>query len=302
MDRLKHKAWRLLGPRLGVLHQYTPRPLLQITDKENWEAFDIDAAPRVSLVTPSFRQGHYLGETIRSVLGQNYHNLEYFIEDGGSDDNTLEVLKTYESQLSGWISEPDKGQSHAINKGFKRTSGDLMGWLNSDDLLLPGAIETVVRYFADHPEVDVVYGNRIIVDENGFEIGRWIMPGHDSSILSWADYVPQETLFWRREIWEKVGGQIDESFRFAMDWDLLVRFRDAGAKFAHIPRFMGAFRIHQQQKTSAEISEIGFQEMNRIRQRIHGHVPTQQQIHKAMVPFLLKHIWVDLKWRIFRGA
>ena len=173
-----------------------------------------------------------------------------------------------------------------------------MAWLNSDDLLLPGALAVVADYFNLHPDVDVVYGNRLLIDENDMEIGRWIMPGHDSDVLSWVDYIPQETLFWRRSIWDKAGGQIDESFKFAMDWDLLVRLRDAGAKFAHIPRFLGAFRVHEQQKTSAAMNETGLQEMDRIHKRLHARVPHEIEIQKATLPFLRRHILADMLFRI----
>ena len=130
------------------------------------------------------------------------------------------------------------------------------------------------------------------------EIGRWILPGHDGEVLSWADYIPQETMFWRRSIWDKAGGHVDESFRFAMDWDLLVRFRESGAKFAHIPHFLGAFRIHEQQKTSAAISEIGYQEMNRIRERVLGRVPSRKEIRTKVTAFILKHVAADVAYRI----
>jgi glycosyltransferase involved in cell wall biosynthesis len=232
------------------------------------------------------------------VFNQQYPSLEYFVQDGGSKDSTVEVLKQFQHALTGWESEKDSGQSEALNKGFLKTTGEIMGWLNSDDLLLPGALQTVANYFQKYPNIDVVYGDRLLIDESDMEIGRWIMPSHDSEVLSWVDYVPQETLFWRRSIWERVGGRIDESFRFAMDWDLLTRFRDAGANFAHIPRFLGAFRIHEHQKTSAEINELGQIEMGRIRSRLLGRVPTQQELRKAIAPFLLRHIFVDLKYRV----
>jgi len=173
-----------------------------------------------------------------------------------------------------------------------------MAWLNSDDILLPGTLGYVADYFNRHPEIDVIYGHRILIDENDKQIGRWIVPRHDDKVLSWADYVPQETMFWRRSIWEKAGSQIDESFRFAMDWDLLIRFREAGARFARLPRFLGAFRIHPHQKTSAAISEIGFQEMDRIRERVHGRVPSSLEVRKAVLPYLLKHVITDVGWRI----
>jgi hypothetical protein len=156
----------------------------------------------------------------------------------------------------------------------------------------------VAAYFNQHPGIDVVYGHRILIDENDQQIGRWVLPAHDDDVLSWADYIPQETLFWRRRIWDKLGGKVDESFRFAMDWDLLVRFHAAGAKFHRLPRFLGAFRVHEQQKTSAVINGIGQQEMDRIRERLLGRVPGHKEIRKAVRPFLLKHVAVDMVYRI----
>jgi len=256
------------------------------------------ASPTISIVTPSYQQGAFIERTMDSVLAQGYPNLEYFIQDGGSTDETQDILVFYDKQLSGWQSRTDGGQSEAINLGFLNTSGEIMAWLNSDDILLPGALVTVANFFTKHPEVDVVYGNRLLIDENDMEIGRWIMPSHDGEVLSWVDYVPQETLFWRRRVWDRVGGQIDESFKFAMDWDLLVRFRDVGATFAHIPRFLGAFRVHEHQKTSANMLEDGHNEMDRIRERALGRVPGREEIQKAVLPFLLRHIAIDIRYRI----
>ena len=124
-------------------------------------------------------------------------------------------------------------------------------------------------YFKTHPTVDAVYGHRILINEFDQEIGRWVMPKHNPRVLAWADYVPQETLFWRRSLWEKVGG-IDESFQFALDWDLLLRFQNAGASIVRLPRFLGAFRVHTQQKTAATIASTGLAEMTRLRKRCHG--------------------------------
>lgn len=292
----KNRVRNLIAPRLGNLSQYAPRPIHHVPQYVQPKA--LSDTPRVSIVTPSFNQAHFIGRTIQSVLDQNYPNLEYFVQDGGSQDGTVEVLKEYTDRLAGWESQPDGGQSQAINLGFAHTTGEIMAWLNSDDILLPGTIHTIVDYFNRHPEVDVVYGDRLLIDESDLEIGCWILPGHDSKVLSWADYVPQESLFWRRRIWDRVGGRIDESFKFAMDWDLLVRFRDAGARFAHIPRFLGAFRIHEHQKTSAAINEVGHKEMDRIRERVMGRVPGHTEVRKAVIPFLLKHICVHMAWRV----
>jgi len=286
---------RLFVPRLGVLSQHPP---IDLRRPPVYASAAGRNRPRISIVTPSFRQAAYIERTIESVVGQGYPNLEYFVQDGGSEDGTREILERYADRLAGWDSRPDGGQSEAINRGFARTAGEIMAWLNSDDILFPGALDCVADYFESHPEVDVVYGNRVLIDEDDREIGRWVMPAHDDRILSWADYVPQETLFWRRRIWERAGGRVDESFRFAMDWDLLVRFREAGARFARIPRFLGGFRIHSRQKTSAGISSVGFREMDRIRERVLGHVPNRAELRKAVTPYLLRHVAADLAWRV----
>lgn len=296
IKKIIKKVKQSIAPRLGNLNQYVPVPL------RNIPIYSCSTAqanlPTISIVTPSFRQGHFIERTLLSVLNQKYPKLEYHVQDGGSTDLTVKILRCYEEQLSGWRYEKDSGQSQAINLGFGNTSGEIMTWLNSDDLLLPGSLACVADFFYRHPDIDVVYGNRLLIDENDMEIGRWIMPGHDNDVLSWVDYIPQETMFWRRRIWDNVGGQIDESFVFAMDWDLLARFRDAGAKFAHIPRFLGAFRIHEHQKTSAAINEIGYKEMDRIRERLLGRVPSRKEIQKAVFPFLLKHVAIDMAYRI----
>ncbi len=289
---------RRFSPRLGNLNQHDPVPLREIPPYSNSTRHS--NLPTISIVTPSYHQGDFIERTLLSVLNQNYPKLEYYVQDGDSQDNTIATLKRYEDKLNGWVSKKDSGQSQAINLGFANTSGEIMAWLNSDDLLLPGTLAIVADYFHRHPEVDLVYGNRLLIDEMDMEIGRWILPGHDSDVLSWVDYIPQETMFWRRSLWNKIGGSIDESFKFAMDWDLLLRFREAGANIAHIPRFLGAFRIHEQQKTSAVINEIGQQEMNRIRERCLGKVPSRQEIRKKVMPFMFKHMIVDTFYQVKR--
>ncbi len=290
------KFRRLVGPRLGILYQHPPRAIRFLD--EHQEPLGLRNPPKISIITPAFKQAEYIERTLKSVLDQQYPNLEYFVQDGGSQDGTTDILRQYENQLLGWESKPDNGQSYAINLGFARTSGEIMAWLNSDDLLLPGTLAHVARFFDEHPEVDVVYGNRILIDENDREVGRWVLPKHDDEVLSWADYVPQETLFWRRRIWDKVGSRVDESFRFAMDWDLLVRFREAGARFHRLPRFLGAFRVHAQQKTSAVISDIGHGEMARIRRRVLGRDVACEEIRKTILPYLMRHVVTDLGYRI----
>ena len=289
-----HKWTAGFRPKLGILIQHAPQPLALAPAAARVP----DPAPRISIVTPSFRQARFIERTILSVVDQGYPNLEYFVQDGGSRDGTVQILEKHAARLTGWESEKDTGQSQAINRGFARTTGEIMAWLNSDDVLFPGSLAQVAEFFARNPDVDVVYGHRVLIDVDDNEVGRWLLPPHDGKVLSWADFVPQETLFWRRRIWEKVGGQIDESFRFAMDWDLLLRFREAGARFARVPRFLGGFRVHPQQKTSAGISDIGFTEMNRLRQRTLGRIPTQKEVMRAVVPYMMRHTATHLGWRV----
>jgi hypothetical protein len=146
--------------------------------------------------------------------------------------------------------------------------------------------------------VDVVYGHRVVVDEYDGEVGRWVLPPHDDEALSWGDYVPQETLFWRRRIWDKVGGAVDESFRFAVDWDLLLRFRDAGARITRLPRFLGAFRVHPHQKTSSEIESVGREEMRRLRTRTLGRQVTDAEVARALQPYFRRHIICHKLYRL----
>jgi glycosyltransferase involved in cell wall biosynthesis len=211
------------------------------------------------------------------------------VQDGGSTDESLDVLRQFERRLTSWTSEPDQGQGDAVNRGFERTGGEIMGWLNSDDLLLPGALAAVAQYFVKHPDVDVLYGNRIMIDENDGQIGAWILPDHDDRALTLADYVPQETLFWRRRTWEAVGGSLDTNLRFAVDWDLLLRFRAAGARIAHLPRFLGAFRVHSQQKTLVD-RKIGRSECAELRRRVHGRSVSEEEVFAGLRRYFAGHV------------
>jgi len=254
--------------QLGILRQYDPKPL-------RLEVFPIPAMspeslPTIAVVTPSYMQGAFIERTILSLVSQNYPKLNYWVQDGGSKDDTVEIIKRHADRLAGWESIEDAGQASAVTRGFKRCKGDIMAWLNSDDMLMPGALRYVGEYFAANPTVDVVYGHRVIVDENDNEVGRWALPRHDPFVMRFADYVPQESLFWRAELWEEVGG-LDASFQFALDWDMIMRFQEAGAKIVRLPYFLGCFRIHPSQKTSASMTNsMGDHEMSRIRERLHG--------------------------------
>ncbi|TRV70288.1 MAG: glycosyltransferase, partial [Microcystis panniformis Mp_MB_F_20051200_S6D] len=293
--RMRSFLFNKVRPRLGLLYQYSPRKMRSISPNSSASTSEF---PKIAIVTPSFQHGAYIADTIESVLSQQYPNLFYHVQDGGSSDETLSILSRYDGRLT-FVSEKDDGQSDAINRGFASTDGEVMAYLNSDDLLLPGSLQTVGSFFAQNPHVDVVYGDRIVINERGEEIGVWRLPPHSNDVLSWADYVPQETLFWRRSAWQRAGGYIDTSFRFAMDWDLLVRMRDSGARFAHIPRFLGAFRVHSTQKTSALLSTIGHDEMQRIRTRTVGYTPDHRQIKEGIRMYMYAHLFRDLRYRMF---
>lgn len=293
LSRARHAAAALVTPKIGVLRQHPPLPLLT----PPWYAAEpaAEGLPRIALVTPSYNQVAYLPRTLESVLAQKYPHLAYTVQDGASRDTTREVLARYASRMVQPESSHDTGQAQAINRGLKRLEGDVMGWLNSDDLLLPGALFAVGAYFRDHPDVDVVYGHRVLIDEEDREIGRWVMPPHESEVLRWADYVPQESLYWRRSLWERIGGQVDETFRFAISWDLLLRFAVAGARFARLPRFLGALRLQAVQEEDPERTAAIREEASRLRTRIHGRAVPEDEVARRVRGYLLRgRVWHEL--------
>jgi len=285
---IRRRVANFFSPKLGLLFQYPPRPLPRLGhDTRRRQPAPL---PRISIVTPSLNQAAYLERTIRSVLDQDYSALEYIVAHDGSSGGSAAILERYRSALHACESAPDRGRANALNRAFARSSGEIMAWLDSDDLLLPNALHTVGSFFASRPEVDVVYGDRLVIDEHDLEVGRWVLPPHDDEALSWADFIPQESLFWRRRIWERVGGAVDESLAFALDWDLLLRFRTEGARFARIPRFLGALRIYSEQRTDAHMETNGHPEVARIRERYHGRVVSQDEIQAKLHPYLLRHL------------
>ncbi|TFG47453.1 MAG: glycosyltransferase, partial [Anaerolineales bacterium] len=208
---------------------------------------NMDKKPLVSIVTPSFNQQQYLEQTIQSVLDQAYPALEYFVVDGGSNDGSVEIIKKYQDRLSGWISEPDQGQTDAINKGFARSQGEIMAWLNSDDIYLPGTIRSAVAFLQDNPEVGMVYGDTNLIDGTGRKIGDFkARQTSYQRLMRGGVYIPQPAAFWRRELWNK-SGPLDPAYFFAMDYDLWVRFAKI-ARIHYIPQLWASFRIHGEGK------------------------------------------------------
>jgi len=289
----------IFAPRIGVLAQHPARPvLIPKSYSKVPPAIPGHPLPSISVVTPSHNQGEFIRRTIASVLDQGYPALEYVVQDGNSTDGTLAALEPFRRKLTHFESKPDSGQAQALNLGFQHTTGAIMAFLNSDDVLLPGALLYVADYFTRHPGVDVVYSHRLIIDENDQEIGRWILPPHDDQVILWADYVPQETLFWRRRLWESAGGCMDDSYQFALDWDLLLRFRGAGARFKRVPRFLAAFRMHARQKTSSQLDDSGMREMNRLRKQIHGHDVGWAELSTRIRPYLMRSVLYQKLYRL----
>jgi glycosyltransferase involved in cell wall biosynthesis len=224
----------------------------------------------------------------------------YFIQDNLSSDETQKFLKDTINPFTQVSIEKDFGQSDAINKGFKKSSGDIMSWINADDVYAPGVLFYVASYFKHNPHVDVLYGDRLIIDENDYQIGHWVLPRHDEEIMKWVDYVPQETMFWRRSIWNKVGGSVNPNLRFAMDWDLILRFQEVGANIVHVPKFLACFRVHKMQKTSNMDMAGGIEEMKLLRKRSLGFVPNDNQISVSIRKYILRHRIVN-KFILLKG-
>jgi glycosyltransferase involved in cell wall biosynthesis len=204
--------------------------------------------PLVSIVTPSYNQAQFLETTIRSVLDQVYPNLEYMVVDGGSTDGSLEIIRKYADRLAWWVSERDRGQTDAINKGFARARGKILAWLNSDDTFEPRAVAEVVTFLQAHPDVGMVYGDANFIDEQGQVIGRFPARQTDYRRLRRGYvHIPQQAAFFRGDLWQQVS-PLDPTFYFAMDYDLWVRLAKI-APLAYHPRLWANFRLHGSGKT-----------------------------------------------------
>ncbi|MBF2086800.1 glycosyltransferase family 2 protein [Thermoleptolyngbya sp. C42_A2020_037] len=206
--------------------------------------------PKISIVTPSYNQAQFIEDTIRSVLLQGYPNLEYIIIDGGSTDGSVEIIQKYAPWISYWVSEPDRGQSHAVNKGFQKSTGDILAWLNSDDTYEPGALLKAASLFLNHADTDVLYGNAKITDINGNQIGQICSVPFDPTAYLYATLpIPaQSAVFWRRDIFFEVG-MVNENMRYGMDAELIIKFIRARAKFRFQRHIFGTYRCHELSKT-----------------------------------------------------
>jgi glycosyltransferase involved in cell wall biosynthesis len=275
---LKAKSVHILTLRkyqeFGVFNHHIPKEKF----KEKFPKFTTKKFCKISIVTPTYNQGQFLEKTIKSVLDQRYPNLEYVVQDGASTDNTKEILEKYRGKIT-FESKKNQGKSQAINLGFKKTSGEIMAYLNSSDMYCEGSFNFINDYFQKHPDVDVVYGFRLTIDENDNQIGRLILYRHDPRVLRFTNYIPQETIFWRRRVWDKVKG-VDESFNLATNWDLIIRFIESGAKFARLPYFLGMSRYYLDQKKLAKINLLKAKEFDKILYRQHKRNITNIEVEK----------------------
>ena len=250
--------------------------------------------PLVSILTPSYNQGRFLEQTIQSVLSQDYPHLEYLIVDGSSTDGSLEIIQRYAPRLSWWVSEPDQGQTDALNKGFTHANGEIFAWLNSDDTYLPGAVSAAVSCLQAHPEAALVYADANLVDEEGRIIGRF--PSRQTNLkmmLRGSVHIPQQTAFFLARAWKQVA-PLDPSFHFAMDYDLWVRLAKT-APLIYTPGLWANFRLHGAGK-SVTMDDRCYPEMIRVYRRERGN-----GISLLSIRWFLRrtfYAWLPLRLRV----
>lgn len=243
----------------------------------------------VSIVTPSFNQGRFLEWTIQSVLEQDYHKIQYIIIDGGSTDDSVQIIKRYKQRIDYWISEKDQGQTDAINKGFAHASGEILAWINSDDTLNPQAVSQAVDFLVRNPEYAGVYADADFIDETNRKIGKF--PAAQTTYARLRRgyvHIPQQTFFFRRSFWERIA-PLDCSFNFAMDYDLWVRLaKMAPLKYLHGNNWAN-FRLHSDSKTILADVEC-WPEMLRVHYREGGRrfapIVIKYFLRKLVAPLL----------------
>lgn len=238
---------------------------------------------KISIVTPTLNRAEYLEETILSVIGQMYDNIEYIVIDGGSYDNSVEIIKKHDQSLSFWTSEPDEGMYHAIQKGFEHSTGDIMAWLNSDDKYQPGALEIVNQIFSSLPNVDWIIGIPTTYNKDGLCVKiqhqrKWAITRFWLGDFKW---IQQESVFWRRSLWDKAGGYIDTKLKYAADFDLWCRFFKY-AQLHSVGTVLGGFRLHGSQ-LSLKYAELYESEAFISSRKI--------QLKPSFVLNLLKYLW-----------
>lgn len=258
--------------------------------------------PRISIVTPCLNAAAHLEQAMASVLSQGYPNLEYVVVDGGSSDGSVEMIRRHADRLAWWVSEPDRGHADALNKGFARTSGEIMGWINADDALHVGSLRLLARLFGEFPEMEWLTGQASHLDEHGSIV--WVRPPQVWSRLGFlaGDYrwIQQESTFWRRSLWQRAGARISEEHQLACDFELWVRFFRHARLFA-TDGLLGAFRFHGGSRSRQRIEdyerearEIVFAELPRL---LAEGLPAEGVDTASGPPPLLQFDWRTMGYR-----
>lgn len=256
--------------------------------------------PKISIVTPVYNQVQYLEQTILSIIKQGYPNLEYIIIDGGSTDGTVDMIRKYESHLAYWVSEPDKGMYHAIQKGFEHSTGEIMCWLNSDDVFFDKCLFAIADIFMHHPEIEWFSGKSASIDANGMIIG---VDDLDSIRFCKYDFylnrgfwVPQSSTIWRRSIWNKIGASLDTNLRLAGDFDLWLRFINIAPQYV-ANTLIGTYRLRE-----GQLSQMMDKYMLEVQQSIANNpLPIDEQY--LLKIYKRKLYWAEKidKLKIFNG-
>jgi glycosyltransferase involved in cell wall biosynthesis len=252
---------------------------------------------KVSIVTPSFNQGHYLRATIESVLAQDYPNIEFILVDGGSKDESIEIIHEYEDRLAWWVSEKDKGHADGLNKGFAQAHGEILAWLNSDDTYASNTvISEAVQFLREHPECGMVYGDADIINDAGQVVGKFAAKQTSyQSMLRGSVHIPQATTFFRADLWRKVG-PLDLSLFFSFDYDLWVKIAKV-SQVHYVPRVWANFRMHYQGK-SVKNDDQCYPDMIRVYEREVGKRPISVLKVRAAVR-KLAYAWMPWQMRVW---
>ena len=233
--------------------------------------------PKLSIITPSYNQSEVILDTIRSVKNQDYDNVEHIVVDGGSTDGTVDILKEHEDDYDlRWVSEEDRGQSHALNKGIQMADGEWIGWQNSDDYYVDGAFEIFREVVSDRPDADVVYGDLIVVDRDGTEVDRAYHTRPSKFIQRYANLMANQAAFFKKSVFDTVG-LVKEEYHYCMDIDLFWRLTRGNLTLVHTPNVLGCFRTYEGAKTGGESKQQRHLDERMEIQEIYG-VPVYERI------------------------